>query len=102
MSIDTSTPSDETKSNRSCTYWIRDADGREFITDPNGQILNLARLTAYAEHGPEIHEGEAHHELPLKIDAPRFIDAISREEHYQLDHDEIVEVDGFPLVRAGP
>jgi hypothetical protein len=40
--------------------------------------------------------------LPLKIDAPRFIDAISREEHYQLDHDEIVEVDGFPLVRAGP
>jgi len=92
----------ETNSTRNCTYWIRD-DGREFITDPNSEIVNLARLTAYVEHGKEIHATQAHHELStLKIDAPRFIDALSQSEHGQLNHDEVEEVDGFPLVRAGP
>ena len=90
----------ETNSNRQCTYWIRD-DGREFITDPNGEIVNLARLTAYVEHGKAIHDTQAHHELStLKIDAPRFIDALSQEEHGQLNHDEVAEVDGFTLIRA--
>lgn len=91
----------ETNSNRQCTYWIRD-DGREFITDPNGEIANLTRLTAYVEHGEAIHDAQAHHELStLKIDAPRFIDALSQKEHGQLSHDEATEVDGFPLIRAG-
>jgi len=90
----------DTNSTAKCTYWVRH-DGREFVTDPNSEILNLARLTAYAEHGQAIHDAQAHHEIPpLKIDAPRFIDALSNEEHGQLNHDETEEVDGFPLVRA--
>lgn len=93
---------DTTNSNRKCTYWIRD-DAREFITDPDGQIVNLARLTAYAEHGEAIYDAEAHHELSsLKIDAPTFLDALPREEHAQVNHGEVQEVDGFPLIRAGP
>lgn len=92
----------QTNNTRNCTYWVRD-DAREFITDPNGEIVNLPRLTAYVEHGEAIHDTQAHHELPtLKIDAPRFIDALSQTEHGQLNHDEVEEVDGFPLVRASP
>lgn len=106
MSINSTTNTGETaetNSTRQCTYWVRDCDGREFITDPNSEIVNLARLTAYAEHGKKIHDAQAHHELStLKIDAPRFIDALSQEEHLQLDHGDLEEVDGFPLVRAGP
>lgn len=90
----------ETNSNAQCTYWVRH-DGREFITDPNQEILNLARLTAYVEHGQAIHDAHAHHELStLKIDAPRFIDALSSEEHGRLNHDKVEEIGGFPLVCA--
>lgn len=92
----------ETNSTRRCTYWVRE-DGREFVTDPNGKILNLARLTAYAEHGKAIHDADAHHELStLKIDVPRFIHPLSKEEHGRLNHREFEKVDGFPLVRADP
>jgi len=93
--------SDATESNnRSCTYWIRE-DGREFITDPNGDVVNLARLTAYAEHGAAIHGAHAHHEIPLlKIDAPAFLGALPQEEHGRLHGGDPkpVEVDGFPLL----
>ena len=87
---------------RKCTYWVRD-DWRDFITDPNGEIVNLARLTAYAEYGEDIHEAQAHHEIPLlKIDAPAFLDALDKEEHgeFHAQDPDPVEVDGFPLLRA--
>jgi len=93
-----------TNSDRNCTYWVRD-DGYEFITDPNEKILNLSRLTAYAEYGKEIHTADAHHELPaLKIDAPAFLDAIPRGEHLRFHHSDpdVTEVDGIPLLRKGP
>lgn len=102
MTGDASISSDKTNSDRNCTYWVRD-DAPEFITDPDGEIVNLARLTAYAEHGEQIHEAHAHHELPLlKIDAPRFLDALTPGDHGQLhgQNPEPVEVDGIPLVRA--
>lgn len=104
MSADISVSSESTSSDRKCTYWVRD-DAREFITDPNGEIVNLARLTAYAEHGEAIFDAHAHHELPLlKINAPRFIDALTPEEHWQLHGKDSgpVEVDGIPLIRADP
>ena len=88
---------------RNCTYWVRH-DGREFITDPNGEIVNLARLTAYAEYGEDIHEAQAHHEIPLlKIDAPAFLDALEKEKHgkFHGQGPEPVEKDGFPVLRAG-
>lgn len=89
--------------NRNCTYWVRD-DGREFITDPNGEIVNLARLTAFAEYGEQIYDSHAHHEIPLvKVDAPEFLDALTPEEHggFHGQNPEPVDVDGFPLLRPG-
>lgn len=93
-----------TNSDRSCIYWI-EGDGYGRITDPNGEILNLSRLTAYAEHGKAIHTADAHHELPaLKIDAPAFLDAIPRGEHLRFHHSDpdVTEVDGIPLLRKSP
>ena len=90
-----------TKDDTSCTYWVR-KDGREFITDPNGDVVNLARLTAYAEHSDDIFEAEAHHKiLPLKIDAPAFIEPLTREEHIRLhsQNPSPVEVDGIPVLQ---
>lgn len=87
-----------------CTYWVREDDGREFITDPNGDIVNLARLTAYAEYGEEIHDAHAHHEIPLlKIDAPAFLDVLREEEHgrFHGEDPDPVEMDGFPVLRPG-
>lgn len=88
----------------SCYYWVRD-DDRDFITTPDGEVVNIARLTAYAEYGDEIFDKHAHHEIPLgKITAPRFIDALSPEEHGRLHGNNIdpVEVDGIPLLRLDP
>lgn len=85
----------------SCSYWVRD-DERSFLTDPNGVIVNLARLTAYAEYGGEIHDTQAHHEIPiLKIDAPAFLQPLSEEDHRQLhgSDSEPTEVDGIPRLR---
>jgi hypothetical protein len=101
LSTDDSDKAGSDSTGPSCTYWVRD-DGREFITDPNGDVVNLARLTAYAEHGDDIHEVQAHHEIPLlKIDAPAFLDALTQEEHgaYHGQDPDPVEVDGFPLLR---
>lgn len=86
--------------NPSCCYWVRD-DHRDFITDPNGEVVNLARLTAYAEYGDEVHDKQVHHELPLaKVTAPAFLDPLSQEEHGQLHRNgEPTEVDGIPLLR---
>jgi hypothetical protein len=79
--------------------------GRYFLEDPaTGDRLNVSRLTAYAEYGEEIHERDAHHEIPLlKVDAPRFIAALTRQDHtgYHKQNPEPVVVDGFPLLRAG-
>ena len=92
---------DNTTNGPKCIYWVRH-DYREFITDPNGEIVNLARLTAYAEHGERIHSAQAHHEIPLrKINAPAFIDALTPEEHGRLHASGLkpVEVDGIPRLR---
>jgi hypothetical protein len=99
----TTEPDKSNSQNRNCTYWVRH-DGREFITDPNGDVVNLARLTAYAEYGDDIHDGQAHHEMPLlKIDAPAFLDVLGKEEHgrFHFQGPEPVEKDGFPVLRAG-
>jgi len=81
--------------------------GRYFLYDPDSdETVNVSRLTAYAEHGKEVHGKDAHHEIPLlKIDAPRFIQPVTREEHTRY-HQEgegpvPVEVDGFPLLQVG-
>ena len=87
-----------------CTYWVRDG-GRTFVTDPNDEILNLSRLTAYARYGKEIYDAHAHHEIPLlKIDAPAFLDSLSPSEHGTLHASDspLNEVDGFPLIRDDP
>ena len=80
--------------------------GRHYLVDPaTGDQVTVARLTVYAEVGEEIHGKDAHHEIPLlKIDAPRFLDALTREEHmgYHQPDPDPVEVDGFPLFRAEP
>jgi hypothetical protein len=91
--------SDESTSK--CTYWVRE-DNRSFITDPNGDIVNLARLTAFAEYGRDIYGKQAHHEISkLKIDAPRFIGAVDSDEHgrFHGQNPDPVDVDGFPLLR---
>ena len=79
--------------------------GRYFLEDPaTGESVNVSRLTAYAEYGREIYERDAHHEIPLlKVDAPEFLDALTRQEHaeYHKQEPDPVEVDGFPLLRAG-
>lgn len=93
---------DSSDDGASCTYWVRD-DGREFITDPNGDVVNLARLTAYAEYGESIHDAQAHHKMPLlKIDAPGFIEPLPADEHGRLhaQDPDPVEMDGFPLLES--
>jgi hypothetical protein len=63
--------------------------------------VNLARLIAYAEYGKEIHDAHAHHEIPLvKINAPKFVDAVPPGEHLNHDHRDTLEVDGFPVIRV--
>ena len=92
--------SDTSTGETNCTYWTR-KDAREFITDPNGEIVNLARLTLYAKSGKEIYDAQSHHQLPLlKIDAPAFLDALSQTEHGQLHRggSDPVEVDGIPML----
>lgn len=85
-----------------CFHWF-DGAGYEFVGDPTGDIVNIARLTAYAEYGDAIYDCHAHHELPeLKITAPAFLAALPPTEHLQLNHGDREMVDGFPLVRPGP
>lgn len=82
-------------------YWRRD-DHREFITDPNGDVVNLARLTAYAEYGDVVHEREIHHEIPIeKPDAPPFLTPLTEEAHGALhgSYPEPREIDGIPRLR---
>jgi hypothetical protein len=79
--------------------------GRYFLEDPDsGETVNVSRLTAYAKFGEEIYSRDAHHEIPLlKVDAPRFLGALTRQEHaeYHGEEPDPVEVEGFPLLRAG-
>jgi hypothetical protein len=95
----------ETNRNRNCSYWVRE-DEREFIADPAGEdVVNLARLTAYAEYGKEIYGAHIHHEIPrLKIDAPAFLDVLEPGEHLQLHNSDrdLVHTNGIPLLRAEP
>lgn len=97
-------PNEERKNETpNCTYWVRH-DAREFLTDPNGEIVNLARLTAYAEYGDEIHDKQIHHEIPLlKIDAPGFLKPLDGKEHekFHARNPDSVEADGFSLLRTG-
>ena len=94
----------EQNSNQGCIYWVRE-DDRSFIADPegDGEIVNVPRLTAYAEYGEEIHDRHIHHEIPLvKIDAPEFLDALGPGDHRQIHSQdtEPVEVDGIPRLRV--
>ncbi len=79
--------------------------GRHYLIDPDtDDRVSISRLTAYAEYGEKIREKDAHHEIPLlKVDAPRFLDALTREEHteYHKKDPNPVEVDGFPVFRTG-
>jgi hypothetical protein len=88
-------------SNLQCSHFFRD-NGRQFITDPNGDIVNIARLTAYVEHGEEVHDGQIHHEVPLfKMDAPEFLTVLSESEHARFhgSDPEPVVIDGVPRLR---
>lgn len=103
-SLNDDVQSDESQDNDGpkCSHWFDDR-GYEFVGDTAGEIVNIARLTAYAEYGDAIHGGHAHHEIPeLKVTAPKFLDVLPPTEHLQLAHGEREVVDGFPLVRAGP
>ena len=79
--------------------------GRHYLIDPDtNERVSVSRLTAYAEYGTEIYGRDAHHEIPLlKVDAPKFLDALTREEHasYHGPQPDPVEVGGFPVLRAG-
>jgi hypothetical protein len=79
--------------------------GRHYLIDPDtDERVSVSRLTAYAEYGKQIHARDAHHEIPLlKVDAPKFLDALTREEHteYHKQEPDPVEVGGFPVLRAG-
>jgi hypothetical protein len=79
--------------------------GRYFLEDPaTGESVNVSRLTAYAEYGKQIYGRDAHHEIPLlKVDAPKFLDVLTKEEHgeYHRQDPDPADVGGFPLLRAG-
>lgn len=116
MSTDTST--DSTENSKPYTFKTIDSTksdgnelkshiqqgGRYFLKDPEtGESLNVSLLTAYAEYGRKIYDRDAHHEIPLlKVDAPKFLDALPREEHarYHRQEPDPVDVDGFPLFRT--
>jgi len=117
MSVDTSTndtenrnsvasnPTDNSTSSRTDFKSHYQQGGRHYLIDTDTEEqVSVSRLTAYADYGKQIHERDAHHEIPLlKVDALRFLDALTREEHteYHKQEPDPVEVDGFPLLRAG-
>lgn len=91
--------SDRSDSEASVCFWQRD-DHREFITDPFGDVVNLARLTAYAEHGKEILDKQTHHEIPIaKPNAPEFLKPVSSDEHWDIHGSEPTQIDGIPRLR---
>jgi hypothetical protein len=97
------TLSDTSESDARCSYSTRE-NGRALFREPGGEVLNVARLTAYAEHGEEIHEGIVHHEIPgYKVDIPEFLCPMSRAEHsgFHARDPEPVYVGGIPLLRPG-
>ncbi len=85
-----------------CSYSTRD-NGRAILREPGGEILNIARLTAYAEYGREVYGAVIHHEIPgYKIDIPEFLCPMSRAGHsgFHARGPEPVVVDGIPLLRS--
>lgn len=92
--------SDTSKSDASCSYSTRE-NGRALFREPGGEVLNVARLTAYAEHGKDIFDKVVHHEIPgYKIDIPEFLCPISRPEHtkfHKNDPEPVYEA-GIPLL----
>jgi hypothetical protein len=94
--------SDTSKSDARCSYSTRE-NGRAIFREPGGEMLNVARLTAYAEYGEEVHEGVVvHHEIPgYKMDIPEFLYPMSRAEHsgFHATDPEPVYVGGIPLLR---
>lgn len=95
------TISDTSDSDARCSYSTR-KDGRAILRDPDGKMLNIARLTAYAEHGEEVHRKSIHHEIPTrKIDIPEFLRPMSRAEHsgFHASDPDPVFVDEIPLLR---
>lgn len=95
------TISNTSDSDAHCSYSTRKG-GRAILRDPNGEMLNVARLTAYAEHGEEVHRKSIHHEIPTrKVDIPEFLRPMSRAEHsgFHANDPEPVFVDGIPLLR---
>jgi hypothetical protein len=97
--------SDTSESDARCSYSTRE-NGRAIFREPGGEVLNVARLTAYAEHGEEIYDVDGqsvvHHEIPLyTIDIPEFLCPMSRAEHsgFHASEPEPIYVDGIPLLR---
>lgn len=90
----------ESDNERSCTYWTQ--NDRDYFIDPDGDMLNLSRLTAYAEYGEKVHDAEVHHEIPaIKADVPEFLDPVPLRKHRQSHSDPtIVEIDGIPRLRV--
>lgn len=97
----TYTISNESETNGRCSFSTRD-NGRTILREPGGEMLNVARLTAYVEHGEDIFGKDVHHEIPgYKVDIPEFLQPMSRSEHasYHGVNPEPELVDGVPLLR---
>jgi len=79
--------------------------GRHYLIDPDtNERVSVSRLTAYAEYGKQIYGRDTHHEIPLlKVDAPKFLDVLTKEEHgeYHRQDPGPTDVGGFPLLRVG-
>ena len=90
----------ESNNDRVCNYWTQ--DDRDYFKEPGGEMLNLSRLTAYAEYGEKVHDAEVHHEIPaIKADVPEFLDPVPFGKHRQSHSDlTIVEKDGIPRLRV--
>jgi hypothetical protein len=97
------TPTATESSESSYFYSHFQQGGRHILIGAEGERVNVARLTSYAEYGEEVYGADVHHEIPLlKIDAPKFISPLSNEVHSRFhgSDPDPVDVDGFPLLRS--
>jgi len=70
-------------------YVWRNPDGYTYVTDGRDTV-NLARLTAVAEHGLDALDGgniHCHHRLPAKIDTCETVEPVPVKKHTALHED---------------